>query len=86
MTVEWIRAAVPSAAPLVAAALIAAAFTAACGGPRVGAAARDPMQCERNPDCAKGRGSYIDCTEQCADNPECVDRCHEAQVDRMGHP
>jgi hypothetical protein len=57
-----------------------------CGGPRVGAAARDPMQCERNPDCAKARGSYIDCTEQCADNPECVDRCHEAQVDRMGHP
>jgi hypothetical protein len=58
---------------------------AGCSG-ATNAAARDPMKCERNAECAKARGSYSDCSQQCADNPECVDRCREAQVDRMGHP
>jgi hypothetical protein len=51
------------------------------------AAARDPMKCERDPSCAKARGSYIDCTRQCADNPECVDRCNQVQkqTDNLGH-
>jgi hypothetical protein len=57
---------------------------AACGAQN--AAQRDPMKCERDPACAKARGSYSDCTQQCVDNPECVDRCRGAQVDRMGHP
>jgi hypothetical protein len=58
----------------------------ACGGARA-AARRDPMHCE--PDdaaCARARASYSDCSVQCADNPECVDRCRGAQVDRLGHP
>jgi len=50
------------------------------------AAAQDPMKCERDPACARARGSYSDCSRQCSDNPECVDRCREAQVDRIGHP
>jgi hypothetical protein len=39
------------------------------------AAAKDPMKCERDPDCAKKRGKNTDCTTQCVDNPECMDRC-----------
>jgi len=50
------------------------------------AAARDPMRCERDPGCSKGRASYQDCTRQCNDDPECVGRCREIQMDRMGHP
>jgi hypothetical protein len=56
----------------------------ACGARN--AAQRDPMKCERDPACARARGSYSDCSQQCVDNPECVDRCRGAQVDRMGHP
>ncbi len=50
------------------------------------AAARDPMRCERDPSCARARGGYADCTRQCADNPECVDRCQQVQkqVDSLG--
>ncbi|MCL2449929.1 MAG: hypothetical protein FWD17_13365 [Polyangiaceae bacterium] len=50
------------------------------------AAARDPVSCERDPNCARYKGSYSDCTKQCADNPECVDRCRQAQSDPgLGH-
>jgi hypothetical protein len=57
----------------------------ACGAAQA-AAGRDPMKCERDPTCAKGRGSYIDCTRQCADNPECMDHCRTIQVDPgVGH-
>lgn len=50
------------------------------------AAGRDPMRCERNPDCARGRGTYIDCTKQCVDNPSCMDHCRELQADPgLGH-
>jgi hypothetical protein len=51
------------------------------------AAARDPMKCERDPSCARARGSYADCSRQCADNPECVDRCNQVQkqMDNLGH-
>jgi hypothetical protein len=65
--------------------LVALLLTGAACGAR-NAAQRDPMKCERDPACAKARGSYSDCTQQCVDNPECVDRCRGAQVDRMGHP
>lgn len=50
------------------------------------AAKRDPMQCERDPGCARQRGTYADCTKQCQDSPDCLDRCREAQVDPgLGH-
>jgi hypothetical protein len=49
------------------------------------AQARDPMKCEQNPNCAAGRGAYMDCSRQCADNPECVDRCIEATTDQPKH-
>jgi hypothetical protein len=50
------------------------------------AAAHDPMRCERDPSCSKGRDAYVDCTKQCVDDPECVDRCRTMQIDRAGHP
>ncbi len=43
------------------------------------AAAKDPMKCERDPNCARGRSSYQDCYRQCVDDPACVDRCQEVQ-------
>jgi hypothetical protein len=64
---------------------IAAAAPAGCGAAQA-AAARDPMHCERDPACARNRGAYADCSAQCDDNPECVDRCRQMQVDRgLGH-
>jgi hypothetical protein len=62
------------------------ALTAACASAER-AAAKDPMKCERDPSCAKQRGGYADCTRQCADNPECVDRCQQVQkqMDSLGH-
>ncbi|HEY4013378.1 MAG TPA: hypothetical protein VGM06_08575 [Polyangiaceae bacterium] len=49
--------------------------------------ARDPMQCERDPACAKARLAYPDCSKQCADDPECVQRCAEVEShsDGLGH-
>jgi hypothetical protein len=46
---------------------------------------RDPMRCERNPNCAKGRGVYTDCSQQCSDDPACIDRCTSATVDQPKH-
>jgi hypothetical protein len=46
---------------------------------------RDPMTCERNPNCAAGRGVYVDCSQQCSYDPECTDRCTEATVDQPKH-
>jgi hypothetical protein len=43
------------------------------------AAAKDPMQCERDPSCARGRSSYQDCYRQCVDDPQCVERCQSVQ-------
>ncbi len=60
---------------------------AACGAAQA-AAARDPMHCERDPACSKARGAYPDCTRQCVDDPECMDRCRQVQeeTDSLGHP
>ncbi len=45
------------------------------------------MTCERDAACAKARGSYMDCSRQCVDNPECVARCDEIQAGTyLGHP
>jgi len=50
-----------------------------CGGALERAAAKDPMKCERDPNCPrKNRG--FDCSTQCADDPACVDRCREVQL------
>jgi hypothetical protein len=51
------------------------------------AQARDPMKCERDPTCGRARGSYADCTRQCADAPDCVQRCEQMQkqTDSLGH-
>jgi hypothetical protein len=73
---------------LAAGALTALASLAPACGAAQNAAARDPMKCERDPSCSRGRSRYPDCTRQCADNPECVARCEEVQrgVDGVGHP
>ena len=51
-------------------------------------AAKDPMRCERDPACARARGSFPDCTKQCVDDQECESRCEQVQhgVDGVGHP
>jgi hypothetical protein len=46
------------------------------------AAKRDPLTCERNPDCAKERDKYIDCDRQCSYDPNCSRLCREMQPDR----
>ena len=58
-----------------------------CGGAQA-TAAKDPMRCERDPACAKARGSYPDCTKQCNDDQECENRCEQVQqgTDALGHP
>jgi hypothetical protein len=61
---------------------IGLAITVVACGSLESAAARDPMRCERDPSCAKARAAYADCTRQCNDDPECIDRCSQAQVDR----
>jgi hypothetical protein len=59
----------------------------ACGSVTNAAATRDPMKCERDPSCARARGSYSDCTRQCVDDAECVKRCEQVQKqnDSLGH-
>ncbi len=66
--------------------LCALALANACGAVEK-APAHDPMRCERDPACAKARGAYPDCSRQCADDPDCVDRCNQVQqgTDKMGH-
>ena len=67
----------------------AVAFAALMGlgcGSLQSAAERDPMKCERNPECARHRGAYPDCSKQCVDNPACMDHCREIQTDPgLGH-
>lgn len=40
-------------------------------------AAKDPLKCERDPECTKKRGKNADCTTQCNDDPACIARCSE---------
>jgi hypothetical protein len=65
--------------------LAALAAGAGCGAAEK-AAAKDPVRCERDPSCAKGKEVYTDCSKQCVDDPECIDRCRSVQTDRVGHP
>jgi hypothetical protein len=59
-----------------------------CGSSQAAATAKDPMRCERDPSCARARGSFPDCTKQCNDDQECESRCEQVQqgVDGIGHP
>jgi hypothetical protein len=57
-------------------ALVASALSG-CGTMQA-AAAKDPMKCERDPNC-KNHQRAFDCNTQCADDPSCVDRCNEVQ-------
>jgi hypothetical protein len=70
------------------AALWASALAAGCGSSQAAATAKDPVRCERDPTCARARGSFPDCTKQCNDDQECESRCEEVQqgVDGLGHP
>lgn len=38
------------------------------------AAAKDPMRCERDPECLH-LGKPYDCPSQCVDDIECIKRC-----------
>jgi hypothetical protein len=58
-------------------ALLLAWAVAACGG-ATAAAARDPMKCERDPNC-KSHERAFDCSTQCSDDPACLDRCNQVQ-------
>jgi hypothetical protein len=60
--------------------LLVCAWLAGCASAQ-NAAARDPMRCERDPACAKSRGAYIDCDQQCADDPVCTSRCKQMAPD-----
>jgi hypothetical protein len=69
---------------------LAAAAVSACaraGHAAVNAAAQDPMKCERDPSCSRARASYVDCTRQCVDDPECMRLCEDVQqqTDSLGH-
>ena len=71
----------------VALALALFAGLAACNSLQ-GAAAKDPMRCERDPACSKAKSAYPDCSKQCVDDPACMDRCRQVQQgsDSLGHP
>ncbi len=47
------------------------------------AAAKDPLKCERDPNCQK-RDRMNDCTAQCVDDPACMDRCRQFQQGTTG--
>jgi len=50
--------------------------TSACAATQA-AAGRDPLRCERDPNCAQRADKSKDCVTQCVDDPACIDRCRE---------
>lgn len=48
------------------------------------AAKQDPLKCERDAKCDKKRGRTLDCSRQCNDDPECMDRCEQVQAPNGG--
>lgn len=60
------------------AALSLVVTSAACGEVQK-AAAKDPVKCERDPDCVQKSGKSKDCATQCADNIDCMERCQQIQ-------
>jgi hypothetical protein len=69
----------PAMRSLLAMLALAALSSAACAASQA-AAARDPMRCERDPKC-KGHQNAFDCNTQCSDDPACIERCNEIQVE-----
>ncbi len=45
------------------------------------AAARDPMRCERDPECVH-QSKAVDCPSQCVDDIECIRRCEQVRGHR----
>ncbi len=64
---------------------VVVAVIAGCSGLEK-SAAKDPMRCERDPKCASHSDKTRDCATQCTDDPACIERCREGQVDRLGQP
>jgi hypothetical protein len=60
--------------------LVVLSVLAGCGAAER-AQQRDPMRCERNPNCASGKGIYADCSMQCSYDPECTKRCESTAID-----
>jgi hypothetical protein len=56
--------------------VLLSALTFGCAGAQA-AAARDPMRCERDPNCSERADKSKDCVTQCVDDPACIDRCRE---------
>jgi len=56
--------------------VVAVLGSLACGATQA-AAARDPMKCERDPNCTERADKSKDCITQCVDDPACTDRCRE---------
>jgi|HubBroStandDraft_6_1064221.scaffolds.fasta_scaffold1594522_2 hypothetical protein len=81
----WLRLALFRVARAAAVLVVCLSGAPGCGSMQK-AAAQDPMRCERDPSCSKGRDNYADCTKQCVDDPECTDRCRMMQSDRVGAP
>jgi hypothetical protein len=65
--------------------LLAAAFLGTACNSLQTAAAKDPLKCERNPECASRSEKSRDCATQCADESECMKRCDQIQqgIDRV---
>ncbi|HEY2511681.1 MAG TPA: hypothetical protein VGI39_12520 [Polyangiaceae bacterium] len=62
---------------LVAVLLFSSSQLVACHASQA-AAAKDPLRCERDPNCAKHERAF-DCSAQCVDDSACVERCNEIQ-------
>lgn len=60
------------------------ALAAHCGSMEK-AAAKDPLKCERDPQCQSRGDKSKDCATQCADSADCMKRCEAIQqgTDRM---
>lgn len=67
-----------SALALGAASLLLSALSAGCGAAQR-AAAKDPIKCERDPDCVGKQGRSRDCSTACSDNIDCMERCQQIQ-------
>ncbi len=67
-----LRGAVPVRSLFVA--LVAAALAVSGCRTLQQAAAKDPMRCERDPECLHKSKAY-DCPSQCVDDIECIKRC-----------
>jgi hypothetical protein len=61
--------------------LLAVVGGAACGAAQA-AAAKDPMRCERDPNCPGHADKSRDCVTACVDDPACIDRCREVTGQR----